>query len=650
MRIAVALGRTIGISRIFLSLTALMILIGCNDTAKESDDITLPNGIEIYDEVNKESESNLFECKLVNGVPMRVIVKEKEAFAFQNQDLTGNKTLLTFFGRYFVFDESVKAYEIGKKTSRAEMMGWVLKDHVINWNTNQAVYFINKADDGVGSTYVDARIWLDIEDVGDRSKPHFGGSLALDETSKPFPVLRKKGDLVQVALLWDVEGAQQYLDSLSGGSIHGNRIERVKNKRETVYSNNQETIDEVLKEKRVDIVLVIDATASMTPYIEQVRANMIGIVNNLDEIDAPDAEPYVGVVAYRDYGENFVRGSFTVKFLPLTNDLRQVRQFLNDLDAVSLNNPYVPEAVWDGLSAEMKPEMGFGGKHVPKFLCVVGDAPPHKGEDEDIAIYRKKGLIPNSPFFGMGYKPALSKLKNMREYLNIQVYSFCVGRDEIAIEAFKDIASQDKYALCLEDDVKFIEALRSELLSGKKQRDLGIKTVQNIAEGRIKSDDLDKSKREALELIGIDDFSILTRMVKEPVQSGWFKPDFETATVSVYITRMQLENYQIKLMGRVRELLSNQSLDVDLFKTLLGPLVGNTNWKTPGEIRREASEVLIDPEKIILPGLSVSTQLEVTNIIKKRNELLRLGANEDIWSTNEEAWIALHKLPISTRN
>jgi len=119
---------------------------------------------------------------------------------------------------------------------------------------------------------------------------------------------------------------------------------------------------------RLDLVFCVDITASMTPFIDAARAQMLRI---LDELRASIGDGLrVAVVAYRDHGAPQLLE--TAKFSASGKD---TEAFLKGL--VVASGPYntdSAEAVFAGLAACIELPWRDGAY---RTLVLVGDAPPH---------------------------------------------------------------------------------------------------------------------------------------------------------------------------------------------------------------------------------------------------------------------------------
>jgi len=128
-----------------------------------------------------------------------------------------------------------------------------------------------------------------------------------------------------------------------------------------------EHIREILikeKDNNVDIVLCIDTTGSMKPYINAVREELIPMVR---EIIADFASFRIGMVLYKDYFDEYLN-----RVIPFTSDFAV---FQRNLNAVRVSGGRdIPEAVYEALHE--------GATKLPweaesKIMILIGDAPPH---------------------------------------------------------------------------------------------------------------------------------------------------------------------------------------------------------------------------------------------------------------------------------
>ncbi len=117
----------------------------------------------------------------------------------------------------------------------------------------------------------------------------------------------------------------------------------------------------------LDLVLVMDTTGSMRDEISYLQAELNGIITRLKR-DAGNLDVRVGLVFYRDQGDDYVTRSF-----PLSRDMGGVQSTLDRQDADGGGD--MPEAVDRALIAaddmQWRPEAA-------KAVLLISDAPPHR--------------------------------------------------------------------------------------------------------------------------------------------------------------------------------------------------------------------------------------------------------------------------------
>jgi hypothetical protein len=125
-----------------------------------------------------------------------------------------------------------------------------------------------------------------------------------------------------------------------------------------------------LRKTGLDVALVIDATASMQNVIDDIKTRTIALVTSIQSL-VPIAR--VGVVAFRDKGEDFV-----VRWTDLSFHASKVKSFIDNLGAEGGGD--YEEGVRQGLEAAID-ELSWR-KRSKRVIIVVGSSPPHA---EDMA-------------------------------------------------------------------------------------------------------------------------------------------------------------------------------------------------------------------------------------------------------------------------
>jgi hypothetical protein len=125
--------------------------------------------------------------------------------------------------------------------------------------------------------------------------------------------------------------------------------------------------------EQMDLIFVVDTTASMTPAIGQLRTSMRGIVRVLERL-VPSLR--VGIVAYTDRDT----GRQPLTILPLTATdrfLPRVLAFLQQMQASTIGSQTIQEDVYLGLQAAASMPLRPGARQV---LVLMGDAAAHDAE------------------------------------------------------------------------------------------------------------------------------------------------------------------------------------------------------------------------------------------------------------------------------
>jgi TonB family protein len=132
----------------------------------------------------------------------------------------------------------------------------------------------------------------------------------------------------------------------------------------------------VPKPLSVDLVLVVDTTSSMGPYLPALGSS---IAKALDAIPAlaPGIDLRVGLVLFRDRDE-----AYLTKSLPLTGDRAAILRALDRVEAERGGDE--PEALGDGLEAALGL---FGNGESLRLVFAFTDAPPKLSMVPGIASY-----------------------------------------------------------------------------------------------------------------------------------------------------------------------------------------------------------------------------------------------------------------------
>jgi len=144
----------------------------------------------------------------------------------------------------------------------------------------------------------------------------------------------------------------------------------------------------------VEVAFVLDTTGSMGPLIEGAKRKIWSIATAI--IDAnPNAEIRMGLVAYRDIGDEYVTKKFD-----LTTDIQDLYAHLLELRAQGGGD--WPESVNEALETGVTKLNWTQGAEICRILFLVGDAPPHMDYAQDtkypevLRMAHDRGIIVNA--------------------------------------------------------------------------------------------------------------------------------------------------------------------------------------------------------------------------------------------------------------
>jgi hypothetical protein len=159
----------------------------------------------------------------------------------------------------------------------------------------------------------------------------------------------------------------------------------------------------------IDLVFLVDATGSMGDEIDKIKASVDTIATRIEQLPG-SSKPRLGLVAYRDRGDEFVTRSwdFTDNIGQFSGNLAQV---------VAAGGGDEPESVSAGLHDAIHLQ-GWAdnshGRHL-RMIVLVGDAPPHLDYPND---YEYTSLLSEAAAAGIKIFPiGASGLKDQGEYI-----------------------------------------------------------------------------------------------------------------------------------------------------------------------------------------------------------------------------------------
>jgi hypothetical protein len=148
----------------------------------------------------------------------------------------------------------------------------------------------------------------------------------------------------------------------------------------------------------VEVAFVLDTTGSMGGLIEGAKRKIWSIATAIVDSN-PDADIRMGLVAYRDIGDDYVTKTFD-----LSTDIQDL--YANLLELKARGGGDWPESVNEALDVTVNKLHWTPSGDVRRIVFLVGDAPPHMDYAQDtkypvtLAVAKQKDIIVNAVLAG----------------------------------------------------------------------------------------------------------------------------------------------------------------------------------------------------------------------------------------------------------
>jgi hypothetical protein len=148
----------------------------------------------------------------------------------------------------------------------------------------------------------------------------------------------------------------------------------------------------------VEVAFVLDTTGSMGGLIEGAKRKIWSIATAIADSN-PDADIRMGLVAYRDIGDDYVTKTFD-----LTPDIQDL--YANLLELRARGGGDWPESVNEALDVAVDKLHWTLTSDTRRIVFLVGDAPPHMDYAQDtkypitLAVAKQKDIIVNAVLAG----------------------------------------------------------------------------------------------------------------------------------------------------------------------------------------------------------------------------------------------------------
>lgn len=170
----------------------------------------------------------------------------------------------------------------------------------------------------------------------------------------------------------------------------------------------------------LDVLFLIDATGSMADEIEQLKANMVSVAEQVDALD-PRPDVRFAMTVYRDQGDVFVTRTFD-----FTTDVDAFTAALREV--VAAGGGDYPEALDQALHDALTQPAWRDGDAI-RLVFLVADAPPHLGDglDSTTVDYAADGIAAAER--GVKIHPiAANEADDQAEYVMRQLAQLTFGR------------------------------------------------------------------------------------------------------------------------------------------------------------------------------------------------------------------------------
>jgi hypothetical protein len=157
-------------------------------------------------------------------------------------------------------------------------------------------------------------------------------------------------------------------------------------------------LSQALAKPTVEVAFVLDTTGSMGGLIEGAKRKIWSIATAIVDSN-PDADIRMGLVAYRDIGDDYV-----TRKVELTTDIQDLYAHLLELKARGGGD--WQESVNEALDVAVNRLQWTSGGDTRRIVFLVGDAPPHMDYAQDtkypvtLSVAKQKDIIVNAVLAG----------------------------------------------------------------------------------------------------------------------------------------------------------------------------------------------------------------------------------------------------------
>ena len=157
-------------------------------------------------------------------------------------------------------------------------------------------------------------------------------------------------------------------------------------------------LSQAIAKPTVEVAFVLDTTGSMGGLLEGAKRKIWSIATSVVDTN-PDADIRIGLVAYRDIGDEYVTRTFD-----LTTDVQDI--YANLLELRARGGGDWPESVNEALDVAVNKLQWTKGSDARRIVFLVGDAPPHMDYAQDtkypktLAVAKQRDIVVNAVLAG----------------------------------------------------------------------------------------------------------------------------------------------------------------------------------------------------------------------------------------------------------
>lgn len=555
------------------------------------------------------------------GLPRRVIITRNGAGLFETPK--AEATRLRSLGLYdrlylYVEDSGDGFHRVGVDPWGEGPTGWVPATFCLLWDNNEIV-FLN--GDSVPNDVNRFFVWKNEEDAR-QGKP---------ETAVYEEVINrgtnKVGDLFFPVLKKDRTGTIYQIGFLFGGNQAG----RDQYGKPLDEATKKQIADNVTS---VNVVLVMDATGSMTAFIDEAKRQATLILDELEKenlvrelgSDKPlHLTVNFGLVAYRDKGDEF-----DVKtVVSPTHERGTIKRELASLEANGGgDHPELVEAAIRHVLSKLSLPQGAINR-----VIVIGDAPPHQ-LDKDI----------------------LTELGREAKAKFVEIHTLACGDDKEAIAAFEILSSASGGT---SQRISESKSLIGTIVTDLKRRIQGIPIEKEVVEQALQSKQSPQQTVRSLGLSEDDGRRMLKFLMargadvatENTLRQGWIKvrPGTESRIrLFVYVPRWKLALQLSQLLNlsdgtEIKKKAENALVIVQQILQFTGGDKSGAGMSKGDVSAADRGKQIPELTPVTKKGPS-AVAAESPRIREKIQTLLRYWNNAAAWE-HDHIWIPVDALP-----